>query len=50
LQTKSKLTSSESQGQEEAACTRPAYATTSVLFSGTNAVKFANPLTCCLEQ
>jgi len=44
------LTGSESQGQEEAACTHPAYVTTSVLFSGTNAMKFASLVTCCLEQ
>jgi len=37
---KSRLTGSESQGQEEAACTHPANATTGVLFTATNAVKF----------
>jgi len=41
----SKLASSESQGQEEAACTRPANATTGVLFTGTNAVKFPSTVT-----
>jgi len=41
----SKLTGSESQGQEEAACTHPANATTSVLFTATNAVKFPNAVT-----
>jgi len=41
----SRLTSSESQGQEEEACTRPANATTCVLFTGTNAVKFPSAVT-----
>jgi len=36
----SRLTSSELQGQEEAACTRPANTATSVLFTATNAIKF----------
>jgi len=45
LFTLSKLISSESQGQEEAACTRPAYTTASVLFTATNAVKFASTVT-----
>jgi len=36
----SRLTGSESQGQEEAACAHPANVTTSVLFTATNAVKF----------
>ena len=40
-----RLTSSELQGQEEAACVPPTYATTSVLFTGTNAVKFASAVT-----
>jgi len=38
----SRLTGSESQGQEAAACVCLAYVTTSVLFTGTNAVKFAS--------
>jgi len=38
----SRLTGSESQGQEEAACIRPAYTTTSVLFTGANTLKFAS--------
>jgi len=37
---KSRLTGSESQGQKEAACARQANATTGVLFTATNAVKF----------
>jgi len=37
---KSRLTSSELQGQEEAACTRPADVTTIVLFTATNTAKF----------
>jgi len=41
----SRLTGSESQGQEAAACMHPAYATTSVLFTGTNAVKFPSAVT-----
>jgi len=41
----SKLTGSESQGQEEAACTRPANVTTGVLFTATNAVKFPSAVT-----
>jgi len=40
LKARSRLTGSESQGQEEAACARPANATTGVLFTVTNAVKF----------
>jgi len=39
-QIESRLTDSESRGQEEAACVCPANATTGVLFTGTNAVKF----------
>jgi len=41
----SRLTSSESQGQEEAACARPANATTGVLFTATNAIKFPSTVT-----
>jgi len=41
----SRLTSIESQGQEEAACGRPANATTGVLFTGTNALKFPSSVT-----
>jgi len=41
----SRLTGSESQGQEEVVCVRPAYATTGVLFTGTNVVKFASTVT-----
>jgi len=41
----SRLTGSESRGQEEAACARPANATTSVLCTGTNAVKFPSSVT-----
>jgi len=41
----SRLTSSESQGQEEAACACPANATTGVLFTATNAVKFPSAVT-----
>jgi len=41
----SRLTGSESQGQEEAACARPANATTGVLFTATNAVKFPSAVT-----
>ena len=41
----SRLTSSESQGQEEAACTSPANATTGVLFTATNTVKFPSAVT-----
>jgi len=41
----SKLTGSESHSQEEAACTHPANATTSVLFTATNAVKFPSAVT-----
>jgi len=41
----SRLTGSESQGQEEAVCTCPAKATTSVLFTGTNTVKFPSTVT-----
>jgi len=33
------------QGQEEAACTRPANVTTGVLFTATNAVKFPSTVT-----
>jgi len=42
---KSRLTGSELQGQEEAACVRPADATTGVLFTATNAVKFPSAVT-----
>jgi len=42
---KSRLTGSESQGQEETACAHPPYATTGVLFTGPNAVKFAIAVT-----
>jgi len=41
----SRLTGSELQGQEETACTRPADATTGVLFTATNAVKFPSAVT-----
>jgi len=41
----SRLTGSESQGQKEAACAHPANATTSVLFTATNAVKFPSTVT-----
>jgi len=41
----SRLTGSESQGQKEAACTRAANATTGVLFTATNAVKFPSAVT-----
>jgi len=41
----SRLTDSESQGQEEAACARPANATAGVLFTATNTVKFPSPVT-----
>jgi len=40
----SRLTGSESQGQE-AACAHPANATTSVLFTATNTVKFPSAVT-----
>jgi len=40
-----RLTSSELQGQEESACSYSADATTSVLFTGPNTVKFASALT-----
>jgi len=39
---KSRLIGSDLQGQEEVACMHPAYKTTSVLFTGTNAVKVAS--------
>jgi len=42
IYTISRLTGSESQGQEEVVCTCPAYMTTGVLFTATNAVKFAS--------
>jgi len=42
---KSRLTGSESQGQEVAACARPANATTSALFTATNAIKFPSAVT-----
>jgi len=42
---KSRLTSSESQGQEETACVRPGNATTGVLFTATNAMKFSSAVT-----
>jgi len=41
----SRLTSSESQGQEAPACARPAYTTTGMLFTDTKAVKFASAVT-----
>jgi len=41
----SRLTGSELQSHEEAACTRPANATTGVLFTATNAVKFPSAVT-----
>jgi len=41
----SKLTGSESQGQEEAAYMCPAYVTTGELYTDTNAVKFAIAIT-----
>jgi len=41
----SRLTDSESQGQEEAPCTRPADATTGVLFTATKIVKFPSAVT-----
>jgi len=48
----SRLTNSESQGQEKEACERPANATTGVLFTATgvlftatNAVKFSSTVT-----
>jgi len=41
----SRLTGSELQGQEEAVCVCPANATTGVLFTGTNAVKFPSTVT-----
>jgi len=41
----SRLTGSESQGQEEVACACPANATTGVLFTATNAVKFPSAVT-----
>ena len=40
-----KLTSSESQGQEEATCACQAYATTGVLFTGTSTMKVASAVT-----
>jgi len=42
---KSRLTGNESQGQEEAACARLANATTGVLFTATNTVKFPSAVT-----
>jgi len=42
---KSRLTGSESQGQEEATCTCLPNATTGVLFTATNAVKFPSTVT-----
>jgi len=42
---KSRLTGSESQGQEEAVCIRPAGVTTGVLFTATNTVKFPSAVT-----
>jgi len=45
LVTISRLTSSESQGQEEAACACLANTTTGVLFTATNAVKFPSAVT-----
>jgi len=41
----SRLTGSESEGQEEAACACPSDATTGVLFTATNAVKFPSTVT-----
>jgi len=41
----SRLTGSELQGQEEAACAHPANATTGVLFTATNAMKFPSTVT-----
>jgi len=41
----SRLTGSELQGQEEAACAHPADATTGVLFTATNAMKFPSTVT-----
>jgi len=41
----SRLTGSDSQGQEEAACARSANVTTGVLFTATNAVKFSSIVT-----
>jgi len=41
----SKLTDSESRGQEEAACVRLVNTTTGGLFTGTNAVKFPSTVT-----
>jgi len=41
----SRLTGSELQGQEEAACAHPTNVTTGVLFTATNAVKFLSTLT-----
>jgi len=41
----SRLTTSELQGQEEAACKHPANTTTNVLFTATIAVKFASAVT-----
>jgi len=41
----SRLTSSELQGQEEAACAHLANATTGMLFTATNAMKFSNAVT-----
>jgi len=41
----SRLTGSKLQGQEEATCAHPANATTGVLFTATNAVKFPNTVT-----
>jgi len=42
---KSRLTGSELQGQEEAACACPPDATTGVLFTATNVVKFPSAVT-----
>jgi len=41
----SRLTGSESQGQEEAACIHPVDPTTGVLFTATNTIKFASAVT-----
>jgi len=41
----SRLTGSEPQGQEEAACVHSANTTTGMLFTGTNAVKFPSTVT-----
>jgi len=45
VSSKSRVTSSESQGQEETACACPANTTIDVLFTATNAVKFPSTVT-----